>query len=224
MSNSTQHEKALDSGGSASIKRVVVVEDQTVFRELLVELLRQDPRFEVSAQFGNGSETLAWVQDHGVDMLVVDLMLPDCSGLELLKLKEQSSGTLSILVVTAQERGEVVREVLEHGADGIVTKTASLRELRTALESVATGKRYLCETTLGLLSSHDSSEALSPREREVVVLVAQGLSTKEIAERLHISQKTVSNHRQRIANKLKIHDVASLTRYAIRHGWVNPAS
>ncbi len=201
-------------------KRVVVVEDQTVFREMLVAFL-SNLGFVVQAQLERGADALDAVERFKPDLLIVDLVLPDMSGFDVLRTTHEQHPDVATLVVTARESASVVLEVFETKVNGIVAKNASLSELEQALMRVANGGVYYCSVTSAALHSRaDRFEPLTEREREIVTQVAQGLSSKEIARALHLSVKTVSNHRLRITRKLGIRDIAGLTRYAMSRGWV----
>lgn len=205
-------------------RRVAIVEDQTVFREMLVELLRLDPAFDVVAAYGRGEDALGALARDRPDLLIVDLVLPDMHGLDVLRRARAVVAGLRVLVVTALQKPAVVLDAFRAQADGIVTKGASLRELQEAVRRVAAGGVYYCGTTSAVLrrsrNGGASDEPLSEREQQIVRLVALGRSSKEIASELAISPKTVANHRLRIGRKLGFGDVAGLTRYAINRGWV----
>ena len=214
-------------------RRALVVEDQTTFRELLSELL-VGAGFSVEAS-ASGAEAQALLEAgrsdsplvRGAahfDLVLLDLMLPDMHGFELLgQLAE--SGT-RVLVLTAQARPSVIKEATERGAHAVVTKGASLRELREAIERAAHGGVYFCSETSRLLREAtvqpERDEQLTSRQRQILRAVASGASSKEIAARLSLSEKTVANHRARIMERLGVHDVAGLTRYAIARGLIDP--
>lgn len=208
--------------------RVAVVDDQTVFRELLVELLAADPAYEVVGQFGDGATAIAELPILRPDLLVLDAVLPDASGIDVLRRLRPGLDRMRVLLVTAHEKASLVREAVEAGARGVVMKGTPLRELRSAMERVAVGGTHFCSTTASLLSDSlrqpKPARGLSPRERRVLQLVAQGRSSKEIATELGVSTKTVANHRTHIREKLGLRDVASFTRYAIEHGLVEAKS
>lgn len=209
--------------------RVVVVDDQTVFREMLVEILAADPRYEIVGQFGNARDAIAALPQLMPDLLVLDAVLPDLPGLEVLEAirPKQRRGT-SVLLVTAQEKPALVRQALSQGVQGVVMKGTPLRDLKEALTRVSSGGTYFCPTSSALLRRSAMEPAqgsrLSARERQVLQWVARGLSSKEIATELGISEKTVANHRMHIRDKLDLRDVASFTRYAIEQGLIEPTS
>ncbi len=204
------------------LQTAVVVEDQTVFREMLVEFLRSTGEVDVVGQLARGAEAVACLDAASPDLLVVDLVLADGSGLDVIDHAQGQPSPPKVLVVTARESPSVIGDVFRRRPLGIVTKSASLHELRTAVQRVCAGHGYYCETTLRLLrEAPGESEQLSPREREIVTLVAKGLSSKEIADLLGLSTKTVSNHRLRIGRKLGFQDIAGFTRHAVAQGWVS---
>jgi len=205
--------------------RVMIVEDQTVFREMLAELLRLDGAYEVVGVFGAARQALAALDQCRPGLALIDLVLPDLSGLELVRELRARLPALRILVVTAQERPELMRELTAIGAHGIVTKGTPLSELREAVRRVAAGRSYHCPASRAALRPQQGGALaprprLSAREQQIVRLVALGQSSKEIAAALEISPKTVANHRHRIARKLEVGDVAGLTRYALAQGWI----
>lgn len=210
------------------VTRVAVVDDQTVFRELLAEMLSADPAYEVVGQFGTGREAVEALPALAPDLLVLDAVLPDQGGLDVLRMLRGRPRDMAVLLVTAHEKATLVREAVEAGVRGIVMKGTPLRELRDALERVAAGRTYFCASTSALLQdslrNRKQDARLSPRERQILQLVARGLSSKQIANELGLVEKTVSNHRMHIRNKLGLRDVASFTRYAIEHGLVEPRS
>ncbi|MFO0687891.1 MAG: response regulator transcription factor [Myxococcota bacterium] len=210
------------------VTRVAIVDDQTVFRELLAELLSVDPAYEVVGQFGTGAEAIEALPRLVPDLLVLDAVLPDQSGLEVLRAIRKKLPRTAVVLVTAHEKPALVREAVEEGARGIVMKGTPLQALREAMARVAAGATYFCPSTSALLRdslrSPRGEARLSPRERQILQKVAEGLSSKEIANELGLGEKTVSNHRAHIRSKLGLRDVASFTRYAIEHGLIEPRS
>lgn len=205
---------------------VVIVEDQTIFRELLAEVLAAQGNCEIVAQFSEGREALTQIKGTPVDLVILDAVLPDLSGIEVLRKLRAWRASLPVIMVTAYARPPLVRQAVALGARGFVTKGTPLRELQEAVARVLSGGRYFCSATSGLLAdaltSPASDGALTPRQREILQLVARGLTSKEIAQELGISLKTVSNHRLQIRERLQLSDVASWTRYAIENGLVEP--
>ena len=207
---------------------VVVIDDQTIFRELLVALLEAEPRWSVTGQFENGRAGIEFCLKTRPKVVVLDVILPDMSGLDVLRELRLRLPRLHVLVVTAHARHAVVQDAVSLGANAIVSKAAPLSELRLALERVAIGGTYYCAHCSQVLRENalepPKANDLTARQREILQRVARGRSTKEIAVELGLSAKTVSNHRLQIRQRLGLHDVASLTRYAVEQGLVEPAA
>lgn len=202
---------------------VAIVDEQTIFREMLTELLKLDGCYAVIGQFATGREALDGLEEKRPDVVIVDLILPDMAGLECVRKLAQIHPTTRALIVTAVRKPGAVLEAFQSRVRGIVNKRAALRELREAAARVVRGGTFYCSTTSTVLREHglqSASNVLTERESQIVRLVALGRSSKEIAKELDLSPKTVANHRNRIAAKLQIRDIATLTRYAISRGWV----
>lgn len=206
--------------------RVALVEDQTIFRQILAEVLRASQRVQVVGEYGSGEEALPNLISLPLDLVLLDAILPDMRGLELMEHLKAKKPRLPVILVTAHARPALVQEALAAGVRGVVAKSAPFHELESCVERVLAGGRSFCSVTTGLLAevlaNPTLGEDLTPRQSKVVELVARGLSSKEIAEALSISEKTVQNHRLQIREKLNIHDVAGLTRYAIERGLIEP--
>lgn len=204
-------------------RHALVVEDQTTLRELLEALLSEREAYTVETA-ADGHSALEALARRSFDLVLLDLVLPDLHGFELLTRLAKSP--TRVLVLTALARPAVVKEALERGAHGVVTKGAPLRELREAIDRVSSGGVYYSSESSALLReaafTPNRDEQLTERQREILRDVARGLSSKEIAVRLSISEKTVSNHRTRIMERLGVHDIAGLTRYAVSLGLVDP--
>jgi DNA-binding NarL/FixJ family response regulator len=210
---------------SRSTLGVVIVEDQTIFRELLAEVLSAEGGYSILGQFSEGTPAIEAIDALAPALVILDAVLPDLNGLDVLVRLLAARPTLSVLMVTAYERPALVQDAVRLGARGFVTKGTPLRELREGVRRVAGGGTFFCSVTSAILASNVASppEAeLSRRQREIVQLVARGLSSKQIAEELSISVKTVSNHRLQIRARLELYDIASITRYAIERGLVEP--
>jgi DNA-binding NarL/FixJ family response regulator len=205
--------------------RILVVEDQTVLRELLVALLDAEPGFRVVAEAHTTTEAVDALRRTPVDLVVLDLVLPDGSGLEVLETIRREFPRVCTVVVTGQDKKPAVMDAYRAGAQAIVTKQAALGELKTAIHRVLAGGVYYCAVTSAILheaarTGHDEEVRLTRRERQIVQLVAMGKTSKEIATTLGISPKTIANHRFRISEKLGVRDVAGVVRYAIAQGWL----
>lgn len=211
------------------MKRVVIVEDQTAIREMLAEILRNDATFEIVGQAGDGQSGYNLIVETKPDIIVLDARLPVLNGLELLRRVTKQLRGIRVLIFSGHENPVLIREMLEAGAHGFVEKTAGLMELRKGLETIAAGGTYFGPAVSGLLRNVVANPSVSPtskdfltaREREILQLVAESFSTKEIAQKLNISVKTVDNHRTNLMRKLDLHNVASITRYAMQIGLID---
>ncbi|MDX2225651.1 MAG: response regulator transcription factor [Verrucomicrobiae bacterium] len=203
--------------------RTVVIEDITLLRELIINSLKSDPQFEIVGQAADGHQALELIRSRLPDMLILDLMLPGLAGVEVLKRFFKLNPKGRVLVVTGYENPALVREVLEAGAQGFIEKSASLEDMVLAIKKVAHGESYLGNSVAQMLrdaafSKNNDPVPLTSREREALQMIAEGKSTKEIADIMKISVNTARNHRANLMAKLNIHDISSLTRYAIKMG------
>lgn len=211
------------------MKRIVIVEDQTAVREMLVEVISADPNYEIIGEAGDGQSAYDVCLKTKPDLIILDAMLPGLNGTEVLRRLGRRLRKLRVLVFSAYRNASLVRGLLQAGAQGFVEKTASLREFRKGMESVANGGSYFGPEITRLLREavvnpespkQAGVDTLTTREREILQLVAESYSTKEIAQKLTISVKTADNHRTNLMRKLDLHNIASLTRYAISNGLV----
>jgi len=204
---------------------LVIIEDQTAIREMLAELLALDPNYRLVGQCGEGQQGLQMCLDLKPDLVVLDAKLPGLNGVDLLRRLTKKLPTARVLVFSGHENPVIVRQMLEAGAHGFVEKTAGFMEFKKGLATIAAGGTYfgpaianVLRTVVANPESGGSPDFLTEREREILQLVAEGNSTKQIGSKLGISAKTVDNHRTNLMRKLNIHDVASLTRHAINQG------
>mgnify|MGYP000020577456 FL=1 len=209
------------------MKRLVIIEDQTAIREMLVEILRLDTNYKLVGESGDGQNALNLCLEIKPDLIVLDAKLPGLNGVDILRRLGKRLPGVRVLVFSGHENPVLVREMLEAGAHGFVEKTAGLFEFKKGLETVANGGTYFGPAVAALLrnvvanpAASSAADFLTDREREVLQLVAESYSTKEIAAKLGSSIKTVNNHRTNLMRKLNSHDVASLTRYALEIGLI----
>ena len=210
------------------MKRLVIIEDQTAIREMLVEILRLDPNYQLVGESGDGQSAVSLCLEVKPDLLVLDAKLPGLNGVDILRRISKKLSEMRVLVFSGYENPILVREMLEAGAHGFVEKTAGLFEFKKGLETVANGGTYFGPAVAALLrdvvanpDASSASDFLTDREREILQLVAESHSTREIAAKLGISIKTVDNHRTNLMRKLNLHDVASLTRYSLEIGLID---
>jgi two-component system NarL family response regulator len=198
------------------VLRIVIAEDQRLIRELLVGALAREDGFEIAGQADNGREAIALVDASRPDMLVLDVGLPDIDGVEVARALRKAHPYLRILALSVHEEPQFVQRMLKAGADGYVVKSAATAELMDALRALKEGRSYLSPVLR--LPASGGPTPLAPREREILVLIADGKRSAQIAETLSISVGTVEAHRRNIMAKLGLHNVADLTKYAVREG------
>lgn len=216
------------------MKRILIVDDHPLFREGLKSILRRDAGIEVSGEAGSAAEALRQARTDAPDVALVDISLPDRSGIQLVRELRALLPRLSILVVSMHTKADYIVEAIRAGANGYVTKDAAAERLLDGLRQVGDGAFYLDpaisqdvsrELLLGpqkaepaFASAYDS---LTQREREVMRLVVEGLTTKEVAEGLAISVKTAEHHRCNLMKKLGLQNSVELVRYASRLGLID---
>lgn len=211
------------------MKSVYILEDQTILRDLLLEMLKNVPGLEVVGTQTNGLEGYDECLKIKPDLLILDLMLPGMDGLDILKQIKKRYPAVRVLVFSANFHASLVRQVVEAGAEGFIEKTAGLKEFKKAIEALREGQNYFGPTVVEILRKivvdpepADRASLLTSREREILKLVADSLTSKEIAERLGLSIKTVQNHRTSLMKKLGVHNVAGLLKYAMEAGLTQP--
>jgi DNA-binding NarL/FixJ family response regulator len=211
------------------MKRLVIIEDQTAIREMLAEILRLDANYQLVGEAGEGQAAVRLCLETSPDVCILDAKLPGLNGVDILRRVSKKLPSMRVLVFSGHENPVLVREMLEAGAHGFVEKTAGLFEFKKGLETVANGGTYFGPAVAALLrnvvanpAASSTADFLTDREREILQLVAESHSTKEIAAKLGISVKTVDNHRTNLMRKLNLHDVASLTRHALEVGLIQP--
>lgn len=204
---------------------ILLVEDHTIVRRGIAMMLRNSPDLSVVGEATTGTEALRLALKLRPNMVLMDVGLPDMDGAALARqLVADLPGTRVLALSAFSDRRHVV-EVMHAGASGYVLKDCVLEELLDAIETVSIGQRYLSPKISAMLlnslsdaSSGGATSKLTPREAEVLQLLAEGKAMKEAAVELHISTKTVETHRRAIMEKLQLFSVAELTKHAIREG------
>lgn len=208
--------------------RILVADDHTLLRQALAALLAAQEGLQVVAEASNGREALDKARAHCPDVIIMDVSMPDLNGVEATaRIMEECPGVKVVGLSMHGDRAFVER-MLKAGAVGYLLKSAAFQELHTAVREVMAGRCYLSPAVTGplierlvrgpALSAEVEQHPLTPREREVLQLLAEGLTSKDIADRLSLSVRTVENHRRQIMERLGIKSVAALTKYAIRNG------
>ena len=210
--------------------RVMLADDHALFRAGMRSLLETIDGVEIVGEAGNGHEALRLVTERRPGVLLLDVSLPQLNGIEVAERLRDTPGT-RVLILSMFANEEYVLRSLRAGAAGYLLKDSTVVELSSALRSVAEGGSFLSPAVSGhVLAAYvrrvgedgvPAEPTLTPRQREVLQLIAEGYATKEIASRLNLSAKTVETHRAQLMERLGIHDVAGLVRYAIRAGIVS---
>lgn len=208
---------------------VLLADDHRLVREALRSALARERDIRVVAEVGGGQAAIECVRTQHPDVVVLDIGLPDLNGIETAARIQKLGGTTRVVALSAYSDKRFVTEMLRAGASAYVSKSAAGTELVVAIRAVAAGGSYLSPDVAGALVAEvrsagaDGAPArLGRREREVLRLIAEGLRSSAIAEKLHISVATVEVHRRNIMRKLGVHSIAELTRYAVREGIVSP--
>ena len=206
--------------------RIVIAEDHTIIREGLRSLLSSDPDFEIVGEAENGVQAVECIENLRPDLVLMDISMPRMDGLEAIRRIREYSPNTKILVLTVHKNEEYILATLQAGADGYALKYVSHSELVSAIKTVLRGEPYLSPAVSQVVlggylegkKAHrpkSSMDSLTPREREILRLIAAGYKNKEIADRLYISVKTAETHRANLMKKLDLHSAAALTAFAI---------
>lgn len=209
--------------------RILIADDHAMIREALSSVLEQESDIAVVGQADNGESAVRLCRELLPDLVLMDIALPDMSGTEATRRLVGENASLRVLAVSTYLNWRIVEAMLEAGATGYINKGASGDELLQGIRAVMTGTSYLSQNVAALLSSnHDDPDRdgggyrLGKREIEVLMLIAQGRTSAEIAVALNIAVGTADVHRYNIMRKLELHGIPELTKYAIRAGLVAP--
>ena len=206
--------------------RVLLADDHELVRAGVRKVLENSPGFEVVGEASRGDETLAKLAELEPDVLLLDLNMPGGDGFEVLRTARDTAGGARIVVLSLHVQAEYVSRAVREGADGYLSKDLAAQELPDAIASVMAGKPWYSAAVQEVLAKVVRTggtrplEKLTPREREVLVGIARGLTSKEIGAHFNISARTVETHRAALMRKLDVRSIALLTQLAIREGLV----
>ncbi|HJX32446.1 MAG TPA: response regulator transcription factor [Thermodesulfobacteriota bacterium] len=214
-------------------KSIIIIDDHPLFREGIKAIIARDPQFEVVGEAGDGTEGLRLAKKFSPDFFLIDLSLPDKNGISLLRDIKDFLPESHVMIVSMHSKIHYIAEAFQAGAAGYVVKESASDRLLEGLYAIGKGEYFLdssispqvvkklIEAPTKTKITDSAYRALTPREQEVMRLVAEGISKKEIAKMLFISIKTVENHRTNIMKKLGFHSTMDLIRYAAKLGLIN---
>lgn len=210
--------------------RILIADDHQLFREGIVNLLSASPQIEIVDQAGNGQEAIEKAKKLKPDIVIMDLSMPVINGVDATRILHKELPEIRVLALSMHADKNYIKEALEAGVSGYLFKNCTYDQLIEAINTVYQGEKYLSAKITEVLirdylskeeeEVHDNSEELSERESEILKLMAEGKSTREIADLLFISVKTVGTHKQHILEKLNLKSSADLIKYAIKKGIV----
>ncbi len=206
--------------------KILLADDHTIVRQGLKLILSAHADLEVVGEAANGRQAVDMANKLRPDVVLMDVQMPELNGIEAAKQMVAANSRIRILALSMHKEAVYVREILKAGARGYILKDAIDTELVNAIRSVAQGDGYLSPAVAGALNEktadpNNPGDTLSPREREVLLLIAEGKTNKEIATKLNLSVYTVDSHRGKIMEKLNLHSAGELVRFAIKNGLVD---
>ena len=213
--------------------RVMIVEDHALVRAGMRALLEKIDGIDVVSAVGDGWEAVKAVQTDAPDLVLMDIAMPGLNGLDATSRIVKESPATRVILLSMHANEEYLQQALQSGALGYLLKGAELAELELAIKTVSRGESYLTPAVAkyAIEAYREKSEGptsplakLSMRQREILQLIAEGYTTKDIAQRLNVSVKTVETHRAHLMERLEIHDVPGLVRFAVRVGLIQPDS
>lgn len=210
--------------------KLAVVDDHNLFRKGLVSIMNQVPEFEVVFQATNGREFLDLLPSNPVDVVLLDLQMPELDGKAVTEILRKDNSDIKIIILTMQDEDQYILHLMEIGASGYLLKDTDPEEVENAIRKVVTSGHYFSEYVSRVMLRKVSQKAnskvfnyktdISDRELEVLKLICEGLTTTEIAEKIFLSPRTVEGHRLRMLEKLGVKNTAGLVAFAIRNGLV----
>lgn len=210
-------------GAMASKIEIVIADDHGLIRQGLKRLLQENDHFNVIGEAANGAQTIDLVKELEPDVLITDIFMPELTGIEVAKMLKEQNSTTAVLVISASFDEEHVFQSYQKGAMGYIFKGANEKLIISAVERVARGELFYSQLVMNILAKkHHSKNNLTPlpdeltqRESQILKLLADGVTNKEIAYQLHLSTRTVDAHRRNIMEKLNVNNSAQLIRVGI---------
>jgi DNA-binding NarL/FixJ family response regulator len=204
---------------------LLLVDDHAIVTDGIKALLEGDASCVIKGEAANGQDAIEMLRALKVDIVLLDVDMPVLNGIDTLSRIKKDFSHVKVIMLTMHEERAMVNLLLEMGADGYLLKNSSKNELKTCINKVANNEAYLSPEVNAILLQEDEPKPLNPqlaqlteREVEIIRLIAEGMSNKEIGERLFISHRTVDTHRTNVMTKLNVHNVAGIVRFAIKNG------
>jgi DNA-binding NarL/FixJ family response regulator len=209
--------------------KILIADDHTMFLQGIISLLEQEPNIKIVGKAVNGLEALQVIEQIPVDLLILDISMPEMDGIELSKILKKKFSAIKILVVSTHSNVSLISRLIRIGVNGYLLKNAEKAELLKAINTIAGGDNYFSEETeekhlsnnLRIEKQVSTLTELSSREKEILVLIAHEYNTAEIAEKTFISLNTVNTHRKNLLSKLNAKNTAGLVKYAVENGLVD---
>lgn len=207
--------------------RIIICDDHQLVIDGLSSLIEGEESLNIAATANDGAQALEQIALLNIDLVLMDIDMPVLDGIEATKKIKKDHPEVKVIILTMHDEKSIIQMLMDIGADGYILKNASQEELLSGIRSVLQGKRHFSsEVTMALLREDEDpnsgvNELLTEREIEILKLIAEGMSNKEIGEQLFISHRTVDTHRTNLMRKLEVNNIAGLIRYAIRHSLVD---
>lgn len=203
-------------------KRLLIVDDHQLVVDGLREIFQKDGNFDVVGTANDGHEALRYLQNLPVDLVITDIDMPNMGGLELTKQIKANGHSSKVIILTMHNERSLMKEVLQIGADGFLLKTASSEEMLLAAHAVLNGNRYVSSAITDIIQADPEPKSkaevdLSERELQILQLIAEGFTNKEIGDKVHISHRTVDKHRANMMQKIGAKNIAELVRFAMKN-------
>lgn len=202
---------------------ILLVDDHQMMLDGISKIINEQELYQVEYMANSGTSAKKILQEHAVDILITDYQMPDFTGKELIQFAKSRYPEIKSMIMSMHDDYTLIREVLQMGVDAYILKNDSHQSILAALNKVTLGKRYLSEEVADILIQGNDvakTHALSPREEEIVKLITQEYSTKQIAEQLCISERTVETHRKNILRKTGVSSLVGLVKYAYEHNLI----
>lgn len=210
--------------------RIVLVDDHQMFRDGVKAVLTDEEQIEIVGEVGNGNDLYALLKETDVDLIITDISMPEISGIEIVNYVSEAYPNIKMLILSMHSNEEFITKALKSGANGYLPKDTSMNELLDAIYTIHTGENYfnknISDTILKSVINKSKNtlgegKELTKREKEIITLVVDGLTNKEIADKLNISIRTVDSHKNNIMQKLQLKSSVELVKYAIKNNLVN---